>query len=349
VITAYKHDVLSIERTVVSVDSTVAVTPDTTEYYNYVGITGGNITLRTPVVDDSYVWITKAEKLLIPNIDYTLAEDRVTVKLRDYVDIDEAVSVITFGSNILRPGIAYMQFKDMLNREHFKRLSLYKQTRLVQPLKFNDVSIEVDDATNFDEPNPLNNKPGVVEIRGERIEYFQKNGNILSQLRRGTLGTGTPTVHPFGSYVQDIGPSETLPYTNKQVIQQLVSDGSNTVNLNFVPGEFDTTWTWAGDKSKGLISSTEEASSLAKDSIEVFVGGYNTDSDWSSNVDYNVGDIVTVGSYTYRCTTAHTSSTKFVTDYTNWEFFIGNIRLRKNAYSVYNVHEAPDSPEGDID
>jgi hypothetical protein len=29
-------------------------------------------------------------------------------------------------------------------------------------------------------------------------------------------------------------------------------------------------------------------------------------------------------------------------------FFVGNIRLKKHSYSVYNVNEAPESPEGDV-
>ncbi len=344
IISSYKHDVLDIERTVLTVSSEVSVTPDTMEYYNYVGVTGGNIQLRNPVVDENYVWVIKGGELLVPNVDYVLREDKVTLKLTDYVSLEQEVNVITFGSNVLSPGIAYLQFKDMLNRDHYKRLSLYKQTRLAQPLKYNDVSIELVDASNFDIPNPLANKPGIIEVRGERIEYFQKNGNTLTQLRRGTLGTGTPQVHPINSYVQDIGPSETIPYVNKQIIQNLISDGSNTLNLNFVPGNFDSSYSYTG-----TAMTTQQATALAKDSIEVFVGGYNIGAEWESNIDYVIGNIVTVGTYTYRCITSHTSSTNFITDYSKWEFFIGNLRLRKNAYEVYNVNGAPESPEGDVE
>ena len=344
IISSYKHDILDIERTVLTVDSTISITPDTTEYYNYVGVSGGYITLRNPVIDENYVWVIQDGKLLVPSVDYILKEDKITIKLTEYVPLDQEVNVVTFGSNVLRPGIAYMQFKDMLNRDHFKRLSLYKQTKLTKPLRYNDVYIEVEDASDFDVPNPAANKPGIVEIRGERIEYFQKNGNILGQLRRGTLGTGAPQVHPINSFVQDIGPSETIPYVNEQIIQKLISDGSNTINLNFVPGNFNTTYSY-----QGTLMTQQDAVALAKDSIEVFVGGYNIGAEWASGVDYSIGDIVTVGSYTYRCITSHNSSDNFKNDYTKWEFFIGNLRLRKNAYSVYNVNEAPESPEGDVD
>jgi hypothetical protein len=130
-------------------------------------------------------------------------------------------------------------------------------------------------------------------------------------------------VHPITSYVQDIGVSETIPYSNNTIVDQFVSDGSDTVSLKFIPSSVDE--------------------------IEVFVGGYSVDNEWSSAVDYVVGNIVTVGSYTYRCIEAHTSSSSFRNDSSNWQFFIGNIRLKKAPYSVYNVNEAPESPAGDID
>jgi hypothetical protein len=225
----------------------------------------------------------------------------------------------------------------MLNRVHYKRLSLNKQTSLVKDLSWNDTTISVVDASKFDEPNPTVNKPGVIEIRGERIEYFTKNGNILSQLRRGTLGTGTPTVHHAGSSVQDIGPSETIPYSENTVIEQVVADGTDTVNLiKITPGLYTFT-----------NPNTKVSKTLPHD-IEVFVGGYNIGAEWAAKVPYAIGMFVTLGSYTYKCVTAHTSSNSFHADITNWTFFIGNIRLKKDAYSVYNVNNHPDSTEGDV-
>jgi hypothetical protein len=31
-----------------------------------------------------------------------------------------------------------------------------------------------------------------------------------------------------------------------------------------------------------------------------------------------------------------------------WQFFIGNLRLKKVGYSVFNINNAPSSPEGDV-
>ena len=82
--------------------------------------------------------------------------------------------------------------------------------------------------------------------------------------------------------------------------------------------------------------------------IEVFVGGYNMSSTWAPNAFYDVGVIITIGSYTYKCIIAHTSSSEFNIDIKNWKFFIGNIRLRKEPYKVHNVNVGPDSPAGDV-
>jgi hypothetical protein len=343
VISSYKHDILDIERTNITVNNELTITPDTVEYYAYAGITGGTIVLDKTVISDSYVWITKNGSLLVPNIDYVLSEDKQVIKLTENAYNADEFQIITYSSNVLRAGIAYMQFKDMLNRDHFKRLSLNKQTQLVQPLKYNDVTITVQDASNFDIPNPAKNKPGIIEIRGERIEYFTINHNIqndvwvLGQLRRATLGTGAPLVHPITSYVQDIGPSETIPYNNKVMAEQIISDGTTVVPVSFVPKLYPI-----------KDSVTHQVLRQVPADVEVFVGGYPVDSEWAQGVAYTIGTIVTVGSYTYRCITNHTSSLVFLNDHNNWQFFIGNIRLRKDSYKVYNANMAPDSPEGDI-
>jgi hypothetical protein len=80
----------------------------------------------------------------------------------------------------------------------------------------------------------------------------------------------------------------------------------------------------------------------------VFVGGYVDVGAWTANTYYTVNTIVDVGSYTYRCTTNHTSSSTFTLDSSNWVFFIGNIRLKKKPYKVHNVNVAPYSPAGDV-
>lgn len=322
VISSFNHDVLDIQRTSITVSSQVSLTPNTIEYYTYKEITSGLIHLDRTVINDNYVWVIKNSTLLVPSIDYKLNDDRKTIQLLLELDLSDEVTLITFSSNVLTDGIAYMQFKDMLNRVHYKRLSSEKQTELAQDLHWNDTTITLLDASAFSEPNPSLNRPGVIEIQGERIEYFSKTGNVLSKLRRGTLGTGVSNVYVVGTYVQDIGPTETIPYVENSITEQVLSDGTETISLNFVPS--------------------------SQDEIEVFVGGYDDSETWTASTTYEEGVIVHVGSYTYRCVTPHTSSSMFAEDYDKWNFFVGNIRLKKAAYSVHNVNIAPYSPEGDV-
>ena len=54
------------------------------------------------------------------------------------------------------------------------------------------------------------------------------------------------------------------------------------------------------------------------------------------------------GSYTYKCITAHSSSTSFTVDKAKWKFFVGNQRLKKHPYSVHNVDNHYESTEADV-
>jgi hypothetical protein len=344
VISSYNHSVLDIQRTTINVTANAVLSPDTLEFYYYKQIASGIIKLDRSVIDDNYVWVIRNSTLLTPSIDYRVNDDRTSIQLLLPPDSNDEITLVTFGSNILTPGIAYQQFKDMLNRVHFKRLSANKRTALARDLHWNDTTIEVLNASNFDAPNTAKNLPGVIEIRGERIEYFGIQGNVLSKLRRGTLGTGVYNLHKSGALVQDIGPTETIPYNETSVIEQKLSDGTSTVTLGFTPGGFDTTWSYLGKNM-----TTAQVSSLAKNAVEVFVGGYDTGVEWVPSTKYTTGTIVTVGSYSYRCTIEHTSSEVFNNDSANWKFFIGNIRLKKNPYKVHNVNKAPYSPEGDVE
>jgi hypothetical protein len=350
VISSYKHDILSIQRTEVKITNNLPLTPDTTEFYNYKGLSAGVIQLDRSVIDDNYVWVIKNGSLLSPSADFKLNNDRRSISLALYPALDDSFTVITFSNNVISGGVSYMQFKDMLNRFHFKRLNANKRTVLVNSLRYTDTVIEVEDASNFDIPNIANNKPGIIEIRGERIEYFnistkQENGvttYLLGQLRRGTLGTGVSILHRAGSYVQEIGVSETIPYTETTTVDQITSDGTNIVPLTFIPAQTTTEWEY----SQGFVSSIPQNFGQSNE-IEVFVGGYDI-APWVSGVSYTAGAVVDFGSYTYRCVSNHTSSDSFNTDAANWTFFVGNIRLKKAPYKVHNINNHPDSPEGDV-
>jgi hypothetical protein len=168
-----------------------------------------------------------------------------------------------------------MQFKDMLNRTHYKRLNKNKQTFIVNELRQTDIGITVDDATVLDDPNPEGNLPGIIYINGERIEYFAKTDNVISRLRRGTLGTGVPTVHSSGTNVLNIGISETIPYKDEFVVETFVAtDSSNMLYVNYMPD------VQPGTIDDGSTVYTEWHRNTIPDNfgqcneVEVFVAGY---------------------------------------------------------------------------
>jgi hypothetical protein len=242
VISFYNHAILKVERSVNSLTPANVLVPGSADYYTFTNKLGQRFKLDRPVSTDDYIWVIKNGQMLTHSVDYSLELDHRSVRLKTELDETDIVQVIAFNSEVVTYSVSYMQFKDILNRVHFKRLNKNKQTRLAQDLKFDDTYILVEDSSQFDQPNINANKPGVIEIKGERIEYFEIDGNALLRLRRGTLGTGVPAIHKEGSYVIDIGPQETIPYLDTELIENHISDGTRYVNLTFIPikGDQDT-------------------------------------------------------------------------------------------------------------
>ena len=117
VMSFYVHDILDIQRTSLTYKSSSNLTVDSVAYFDYKQIGQGTIKLDRAVIDDSYVWVTKNNKLLIPGIDYKLV-DNTTLQLNNSIVNNDTLSLITFDSNLVNGSrnIAYMQFKDMLNK-----------------------------------------------------------------------------------------------------------------------------------------------------------------------------------------------------------------------------------------
>lgn len=348
ILSMYNHDVLDIERGHITIETANSLTPDTVEYLEYSKALGGILALNREVLSDDFVLVIKNNILLTSSIDYVLLPNKTEVKLTDNPADGDEFSVITFSSNVSKGGFGYMQFKDMLNRDHYKRISKDKSTILAEPLNYYDNQIVVDDGTVLTEPNRGRNLPGVIYINGERIEYFVLNGNILSQIRRGTLGTGTPLVHTSGLDIIDIGPTETMPYVDEMIIDTHVHDGStNLIPLQYMPEPTTGTIDDGSTEYTEWFRSTIPTQFGQCDEIEVFVGGYNIKGMWESNVDYSMNEIVVYGSYMFRCVQNHTSSESFADDKVKWEYFVGTQRLKKVPYKVYNNDLHPESPEGD--
>jgi hypothetical protein len=344
IITFYNHNILEIERSNNKLEVQGTLIPLTSEYYEFKKSTAGIFTLKTARTSSDYVWVTKNRKLLTRSIDYILGADGKTITLEAPLISSDVVEIITFNDQVTQTGFSYMQFKDILNRVHYKRLRIEKQTILARDLNYYDSEIEVVDGAALSVPVNTANIPGIIEVNGERIEYLHKDGNILGQLRRGTLGTGVPTVHPANTYVQDIGFEETIPYTDDVIVENHYSDGSTKL----IPLDYTPKLT-AGTVFDGVNLYTEWRRTATPsnfgqcDDVEVFVGGWLIMGHWAESTSYNSGDIVIYGSYTYRCALDHISSTDFVKDSTKWNLFTGNRRLKKVPYEVHCLDGGPES------
>jgi hypothetical protein len=224
------HNILDIQRYNNEVKFDSSLVPGTTDYKKFTQLTSGRIELSNRCLGSQYVWITVNGTLLTPDIDYILESNLKYVRILKALNSQDVVEVIVFSSNITRSAFGYRIFKDMTNRVSYKRFDDGSSTELAQPLNSYDAKITVVDASLLTTPNAQANEPGVIFIDKERIEYLKKTGNILSQLRRGTLGTGIKSLHPAGSRVRDQSTINTIPYKDEVQSVDVTSRGYSVAN-----------------------------------------------------------------------------------------------------------------------
>jgi hypothetical protein len=239
-----------------------------------------NYKLSRAPINESYVWVYLNGTRLTLNKDYKVSIQRAVVYLNVASNTSDEVKIIEFGNDLWQFPSAFEIYKDMLNRYQFKRFSR-NNVVLAKPLNYYDTSIEVVNGNLLYDPTDLP-AYGVVYINNERIEYLQKTGNVLSQLRRGSTGTAIAEVHLAGSFVSDSGPTETIPYNETQHRQDFVSDGSTLLvgPLDFTP-KMGLRANWYRE--------TIPAEYGACDEIEIFVAGTRLRKNPLSVYDENLG------------------------------------------------------------
>ena len=235
------HDLLGIERQQYDVVNRELLELIGDEYITYQRLTVGEITLRQPAHDVQYVWIARNGEQLTPSVDYYVTDDKTKVRIVRQLEENDVLDIIHFSSPLNQPKFAFRQFKDILNRTHYKRIDA-PATELANPLAYHDLRIEVVDGSTLEEPDKGRNIPGIIFVDGERIEYFVKEENTLRQIRRGTLGTGVPEVHLAGTNVYDQNISKTIPYQDKTLVHNFkdeVNGSTSTFTIPFVVGSKD--------------------------------------------------------------------------------------------------------------
>ena len=167
---------------------------------------------------------------LAPNRDYTV--NNGIIGLAQSVNIDDnTVVVITWMSpNIYTTATTYRIFNDMNGNVSYNRVSAEQSTTLAQELKITDSDIVVNDGSALADPNPTLGIPGVIFVGKERIVYYQKQGNVLSQIRRGTAGTAASNVHGIGFVVSDASNRTVVPGNNNVTWYTVDSTGNTPSN-----------------------------------------------------------------------------------------------------------------------
>jgi hypothetical protein len=267
-ITVYQlsnHDVRKIERENFDVVTRNPITVGTDNYSEYHQLTNGIIKLRKAAIDAEYVWVTLNGDLLTPSVDYYLQDDKMSIRILKDINLNDVVELIHFSNSTIVGKFGYRQFKDMLNRTHFKRLGDDVEYLLAENLNWYDTKIFVSGAAGLPVPNKDKGIPGIVFIGGERIEYYLKEDNVLRQLRRGTLGTGIKPLHSAGAQVLDQSIYQTVPYKDETTSQTFTADGStNSYTIDFIPNNVNEFEIFAGGRRlrKNSISSFDVTQDL---------------------------------------------------------------------------------------
>jgi hypothetical protein len=218
----------------------------------FIGTPTKRYKLSRAVLDDNYVWVQVNGVALTSRLDFVMLDDQVTVQISDsYHHVPADVVVITSISSqkLAVTILGYRIFTDMFNRTHFKRLSKQNTTYLVHPLAVIDTEIYVADASVLTPPLLSKKMPGIILVDGERIEFFKITGNVLSQLRRGTLGTSPAEYSDLYTKVIDQSPDQTIPYS-ENILRQV---HTTTAGTDTYPIDAVTTSTFVGD---GIVFST---------------------------------------------------------------------------------------------
>ena len=234
IITVYQfsnHDSQGIERQKVQITEKTNIPEGTAQYYEFRRLQRGLFDLRSPALEVEFVWVIQNGNLLMPSVDYTLTTNKRTVRLLETPAEDDVIEIIHFANGTVTDQFGWRQFKDILNRTHYKRLE--ENYELADELKYFDKIIKVVDASGLPSPAFDAKYPGVIFIDGERIEYFVKDGNELKQLRRGTFGTGVKDVYEAGTRFVSQDVDTNIPYKDEEDVVTVTADGFTNASATY--------------------------------------------------------------------------------------------------------------------
>ena len=227
---------------------------------------------RTPINSD-YVFVSYNKRYLTANIDFRVEGKTVIIPRIAPSSTDTIVIHYVTENTVSQNAIGYRIFKDILNRYHYRRISETHSTTLTQDLLPDSAEINVADPSVLPTPNPEDSAPGIIFIGKERIAYFEKDGNTLKRLFRGTLGTGIQT-HTSGTNIVDASNNQEIPYSDTTTEDLHTADGSTVFfGTTFTPsdidqlvvqvgGETSSAFSLGGDSTSGITFTTAPANGV---------------------------------------------------------------------------------------
>ena len=168
-----KHDSMDFERINYDVVSRTVLNTNSEDFKEFKRLQGGLVKLRNTAIDAQYVWLTIDGVLQTPSIDYTLTDDRNYLRYKTNFADNSVIELIQFSAlGPISPKFGFSQFKDILNRNIYKRLGDKAPLKLAIDLSVTDKQIVLEDASTLSAPDKDSAIPGIIFVNGERIEYL---------------------------------------------------------------------------------------------------------------------------------------------------------------------------------
>lgn len=147
---------------------------------------------RTPS-NANYLWVSKNGVRLSVEQDYEIEDGKL--KITSNIGNTDIIVISQFSENIIKQRVSWKVWQDILGQVRYYRLCEDNTTALATDLSRTDKEISVVDASKLATPNLNANIPGVIWIAGERIVYWEIDGNKLKNIHRGTMGTARAFRH----------------------------------------------------------------------------------------------------------------------------------------------------------
>jgi hypothetical protein len=184
-------------------------------------ITAPSYTLSEPVNNYSNLTLLLNGVKIDPFYDFVLVTPTI-MRLDPAFGITsgDIITVIHISEDTRPNNIEFRIFKGIAETYEYLGIGDSTTTVLTEDFSIGDTWMSLRDVNKLGQPDPVNARPGIVFVNGERITYYVIDylNNRIGQLRRATEGTGAPAVHAAGTKVYDGGFKVEIPNSRDSYI-----------------------------------------------------------------------------------------------------------------------------------